>query len=106
MEDPTAKWNSNWRILPTGLTNPSTNGQAKIAYGAAHSSRHCGIGIAQIAIYGIGLELLPGPVLLWIAYDIYKRIGKEPPFTKRDQQRAIPEELPENTTAEAMPEAA
>ncbi|MCO5186029.1 MAG: hypothetical protein M9928_09540 [Anaerolineae bacterium] len=65
-----------------------------------------GIGIAQIAIYGIGLELLPGPVLLWIAYDIYKRIGKEPPFTKRDQQRAIPEELPENTTAEAMPEAA
>ena len=46
-----------------------------------------GIGIAQIAIYGIGLELLPGPVLMWIAYDIYRRIGKEPPFAARNEQR-------------------
>ncbi len=45
-----------------------------------------GIGIAQIAIFGIGLELLPGPVLLWIAYDIYRRIGKEPPFITRDKK--------------------
>lgn len=65
-----------------------------------------GVGIAQVAIYGIGLELLPGPILLWIAYDIYKRIGKEPPFIKRDQQQAVPEELPENTATEAVPDAA
>lgn len=44
-----------------------------------------GIGIAQIAVFGIGLELLPGPVLLWIAYDIYRRIGKEPPFITRER---------------------
>lgn len=55
-----------------------------------------GIGIAQIAIFGIGLELLPGPVLLWIAYDIYRRIGKEPPFVTKEkaensaQEDAIP----------------
>jgi hypothetical protein len=50
-----------------------------------------GIGIAQIALYGIGLELLPGPVLLWIAYDIYRRIGKEPPFVTRDKAMATQE---------------
>ncbi|MCA9952056.1 MAG: hypothetical protein KDE48_20540 [Anaerolineales bacterium] len=44
-----------------------------------------GIGIAQIAMFGIGLELLPGPILLWIAYDIYRRIGKEPPFITHEK---------------------
>lgn len=42
-----------------------------------------GLGIAQIAIFGISLEMLPGPLLLWIAWDIYHREAQEPPFEKR-----------------------
>lgn len=36
-----------------------------------------GLGVAQIAIYGISLEMLPGPLLLWIAHDIHVRFSKE-----------------------------
>ena len=36
-----------------------------------------GAGVAQIAIVGISIELIPGPLLLWIAYDIYRRVGKD-----------------------------
>ena len=43
-----------------------------------------GLGVAQIAIYGIGLELLPGPLLIWIAHDIHHRVAKEPPLTLTD----------------------
>lgn len=32
------------------------------------------LGVAQIAIYGISLEMLPGPMLLYIAYDIHKKV--------------------------------
>jgi cation transport ATPase len=39
-----------------------------------------GLGAAQIAMTGITLETLPGPILLWIAWDIYHRVAKEPPF--------------------------
>ena len=42
-----------------------------------------GLGIAQIALFGISLEMLPGPLLLWIAWDIYHREAKEPPFEER-----------------------
>jgi hypothetical protein len=47
-----------------------------------------GLGVAQIAIYGIGLELLPGPLLLWIAWDIYHRESKEPPLDALDDVAA------------------
>jgi hypothetical protein len=40
-----------------------------------------GLGIAQIAFFGISLEMLPGPLLLWIAWDIYHRVAKEPPLS-------------------------
>ena len=43
-----------------------------------------GLGVAQIALYGIGLELLPGPLLIWIAHDIHHRVAKEPPLTLTD----------------------
>jgi hypothetical protein len=46
------------------------------------------LGVAQIAITGIGLELLPGPVLLYIAYDIYHRESKEPPLDAPDEVAA------------------
>ena len=39
-----------------------------------------GLGIAQMAIYGISLEMLPGPVLIWLGWDIYHRVNKEPPL--------------------------
>jgi hypothetical protein len=39
-----------------------------------------GLGVAQIALFGISLEMLPGPLLLWIAWDIYHRVAQEPPF--------------------------
>ncbi len=39
-----------------------------------------GLGILQIAVYGISLEMLPGPLLLWIAWDIYHRVNQEPPL--------------------------
>jgi hypothetical protein len=39
-----------------------------------------GLGVAQIAFFGLSLEMLPGPLLLWIAWDIYHRVAKEPPF--------------------------
>jgi hypothetical protein len=39
-----------------------------------------GAGVAQMAIYGISLEMLPGPLLIWIGWDIYHRVNKEPPL--------------------------
>jgi hypothetical protein len=39
-----------------------------------------GLGVAQMAFYGISLEMVPGPILLWIGWDIYHRVAKEPPF--------------------------
>ncbi|MFN8484855.1 MAG: hypothetical protein U0768_17615 [Anaerolineae bacterium] len=42
-----------------------------------------GLGVAQMLIFGISLEMLPGPLLLWIAWDIYHRETKELPFEER-----------------------
>ena len=39
-----------------------------------------GAGVAEMAIYGISLEMLPGPLLIWIGWDIYHRVNKEPPL--------------------------
>jgi hypothetical protein len=39
-----------------------------------------GLGVVQMAIYGIGLELIPGPLLIWLAHDIHVRFSKEPPM--------------------------
>lgn len=39
-----------------------------------------GLGVAQILAYGISLEMLPGPVLLWLAFDIHRRFTKERPY--------------------------
>jgi hypothetical protein len=35
------------------------------------------LGVAQIAIYGISLEMLPGPMLLYIAYDIHRKVRED-----------------------------
>ncbi len=39
-----------------------------------------GVGVLQIMLVGITIEMLPGPVLLYIAWDIYKRGRKEAPL--------------------------
>lgn len=39
-----------------------------------------GLGVAQMIIYGISFEMLPGPVLIWLGWDIYHRVNKEPPL--------------------------
>jgi hypothetical protein len=39
-----------------------------------------GLGVAQMLVYGISLEMLPGPVLIWLGWDIYHRVNKEPPL--------------------------
>ncbi len=49
-----------------------------------------GLGILQIAVYGISLEMLPGPLLLWIAWDIYHRVNQEPPLDGDEAVSALP----------------
>lgn len=49
-----------------------------------------GVGIAQIAIVGITIEMLPGPVLLYIAYDIYRRGRKEGPLVHHQAASPVP----------------
>ncbi len=65
-----------------------------------------GLGITQIAIYGIGLELLPGPLLLWIAWDIRSRIRKEPSYQERFAKTAAQPDSPEPGAETALPSAA
>ncbi len=48
------------------------HGQGVVVSGAI-----AGLGILQIAIYGISLEMLPGPVLIYIGYDIHRRVRLE-----------------------------
>lgn len=47
-----------------------------------------GLGVAQIAAYGISLEMLPGPVMFWIAFDIHRRFTKEHPYSLTDDETA------------------
>ncbi len=47
-----------------------------------------GIGVAQIAVYGISLETLPGPVLIFLAWDIHNRFTKEHPYDTTDEETA------------------
>lgn len=47
-----------------------------------------GLGVAQIAAYGISLEMLPGPVLIWIAIDVHRRFTKEHPYSMTDEEAA------------------
>ena len=53
-------------------------------------------GVAQIAVFGISLEMLPGPILLWIAWDIYHRMSKEPSFEEQAGAVTIPVDEPES----------
>ena len=48
-----------------------------------------GLGVAQMAIYGISLEMLPGPLLIWLAHDIHRRFGQE----HAEAEEAVEEQL-------------
>lgn len=50
-----------------------------------------GLGVAQILAYGITLEMLPGPVLLWIAFDIHRRFTREHPYSTTAAKDAEPD---------------
>lgn len=79
-----------------------TNGKIHLR-GRVIPAAIAGVGIAQMAIYGIGLELLPGPVLLWIAYDIYHKVNKD--FAARGDMAAMPPaEMTSAPAATATPE--
>lgn len=58
------------------------------AKGRVFPATIAGLGVAQLFIYGVSLEMLPGPVLIWIGWDIYHRFGKEPPFPPRTAAEA------------------
>jgi hypothetical protein len=62
--------------------------------GALAAGAIAGLGILQMAIYGISLEMLPGPVLLFIAYDIHRRVKLE---EKAKEAAAKSETKPEDT---------
>ena len=51
-----------------------------------------GLGVAQMLIYGISFEMLPGPVRIWLGWDMYHRVNKEPPLPG--------EPVPDNVEAE------
>ncbi len=59
-----------------------------------------GLGVAQMAIYGISLEMLPGPLLIWLAHDIHVRFSREPPMLVEAKPAAPAEAMP---TAGAPP---
>jgi hypothetical protein len=48
-----------------------------------------GLGVVQIAIYGISLEMLPGPVLFYIAYDVHRRVRMEEEKLEKAKQSAV-----------------
>ena len=55
-----------------------------------------GLGVAQMLIYGISLEMLPGPLLIWLAHDIHKRFSEE--HTEAEQEALASGKAAEETT--------
>ena len=39
-----------------------------------------GLGVIQLAVYGLALETMSGPLLLYIAWDVYRHLNAEPPL--------------------------
>ena len=55
----------------------------RIHFGVLIPAAIAGLGVYQIVVFGIGLEMLPGPILLWMAYEIMRRLNAEPRFPPR-----------------------
>jgi hypothetical protein len=67
-----------WQARKTGI-----HGRGRVV-----ASGIAGLGILQIALFGISLEMLPGPVLLYIAYDIHRKVSKEEAEMEKAKQSA------------------
>jgi hypothetical protein len=68
-----------WQAQKTGI-----HGRGVILSGAVAA-----LGVAQIAIYGISLEMLPGPMLLYIAYDIHRKVRADEMAIEGRGQKAV-----------------
>ena len=63
-----------------------------------------GLGVAQIAIFGISLEMLPGPILLYIAYDVHRKVRmEEEKLEKAKQSAAEPDEVTQSASDAPVP---
>ena len=51
-----------------------------------------GFGVFQLASYGLALETLSGPFLLYIAWDVYQHLKAEPPLPRTTDTIKIPVE--------------
>ncbi|NJN81591.1 MAG: hypothetical protein HC802_04420 [Caldilineaceae bacterium] len=60
----------------------------RIHFGYVIPAAIAGLGVFQIVVYGITLEMLPGPVLIWIAYEILKRLNADERFPPRQAEQA------------------
>ena len=47
------------------------------------------LGVVQMAIVGISLEMLPGPILFYIAYDVHRRVRMEEEKLEKAKQSAV-----------------
>jgi hypothetical protein len=66
-----------------------------------------GLGVVQMAIYGISLEMLSGPILLYIAYDVHRRVRmEEEKLEKAKQAAAEPVEVSQSVRDASAPAAA
>ena len=48
-----------------------------------------GLGVVQMAVVGISLEMLPGPILFYIAYDVHRRVRMEEEKLEKAKQSAV-----------------
>ena len=63
-----------------------------------------GLGVAQIAIFGISLEMLPGPILLYIAYDVHRKVRmEEEKLEKAKQSAAEPDDVSQSASDAPVP---
>ena len=93
------------------LTSRVDEWQAKRTHihgrGAFLAGGIAGLGVAQIAIFGISLEMLPGPILLYIAYDVHRRVRmEEEKLEKAKQAAADPVEVSQSVGDASTPAAA
>ena len=71
-----------WQAQKTGI-----HGRGVVISGAV-----AGLGVAQMVIYGISLEMLPGPMLLYIAYDIHRKVREEEMAREGRGKKAVKKE--------------
>ena len=65
------------------------------------------LGVVQMAVVGISLEMLPGPILFYIAYDVHHKVRmEEEKLEKAKQAAADPVEVSQSVSDASAPAAA